>query len=432
MAAVGEIESSLATPHQTIQLAKEVWQSEGTGRRGVEDAGQFHSSNLPRSLRECNFSALDGEDEALAPRQLRCLREPELANFGTLERRGGLSSLLRRCRLLFVAIASAGGGRYRRVSAQQKQLFRILLASVKAQLSVGMTVPRPDGPNACLDGAEVELWPGLVCETFHAYSLATLLVAMMELHDLARAFPMFGTRAPVRPFAVAATIGVVVRVRRLAEQNRHAADHDLPAIRHEREHPAVEAQIDAAAIGVMLRAALEPLPRVRQLMAHVDEPPAVAWQAAARGRLGGSSEEWPALARHDAEAHDAIRLRARVEVVVLARQLDAPATRSARILERQITLIVEVEREEPGIILSRGCGDGLSCAELAHDAGIVRARGVLVCQAIRVVARVAASLRAAALVRRRGQSRIDASCATEKREPAVNAGVRSRDARDGQ
>src|SRR5262252_5503489 len=67
------------------------------------------------------------------------------------------------------------------------------------------------------------------------------------------------------------------------------------------------------------------LPGVRELVAHLEEAPAVAGQMPSGRGEGRSAQRLAALALRVAEADHEVGQRIHIEVIVLGRQLDPPA-----------------------------------------------------------------------------------------------------------
>lgn len=119
---------------------------------------------------------------------------------------------------------------------------------------------------------------------------------------------------------------------------------------------------------------------------------------------------------------DHVAQRVHVEVVVVGRKFDAPLAHCAVELEGQVAIVVEVQLEQPRIVLAGGCRDRLGGRVLPHHARIVRASLVSVARLALV----------AAMRRREAEQRIDARRAAQQGQTAVDAVVRSGDAGNGQ
>ena len=176
------------------------------------------------------------------------------------------------------------------------------------------------------------------------------------------------------PSGAAAAGGV-----RGAEDNRDPIDPHLPASWHEREHRPGQPEPQPLPFTLTLTLAIghEALPGVREFVPDIEVVASVAGQVPPRARVRGAAEQLPAFARGVVDAEHGVVDRVEGEVVVLRRQFDAPAAHRAHVLERQVARVVEVQLEQPRVVLTGRGGDRLARVVLADRARVVRAKLVL-------------------------------------------------------
>src|SRR6202035_291283 len=85
---------------------------------------------------------------------------------------------------------------------------------------------------------------------------------------------------------------------------------------------------------LVLAGPVEPVPGLREVVADVEEAQAGAGQGLLGGLGGGPAPDVAPLARPVVEVQDGVAQCVEVELVVLGRQLQAPAADDARELER--------------------------------------------------------------------------------------------------
>ena len=84
----------------------------------------------------------------------------------------------------------------------------------------------------------------------------------------------------------------------------------------------------------------------------VEEADAVAGQMALGALIGLFAELVASFARCVVDVHDNVCEAREVELVVLGRKLDPPSACRAPVFEREVAFVLEVELEEPRVVLA--------------------------------------------------------------------------------
>jgi hypothetical protein len=160
---------------------------------------------------------------------------------------------------------------------------------------------------------------------------AGVCLAVAQVSSAARAWPggvLRRVTTVVLSLAASLPSGVVG-----LEQNGEAGDDQFPFARKEREHPPPDVQDETPLTFVLQPARREHLPRVRELMTHVEQRPGVA-HAALCDLIGGMSEKLAPLPCRVIDRHNHVAERIHVEEVVFLGKLDAPAADRTQKFER--------------------------------------------------------------------------------------------------